>query len=313
MYPWSVAHSFVQTVPFPISLLLSLSPTHLELACPEDHLIYFRFIGRVLGKAVFDNRLVKGHMVKHLYKHILGWPIMFNDLKDIDELYYNSLRQLKDLGADVKDCCIDFTVTEDKFGGHETVELLPNGSNMVVTEKNLPEYIEACLKYRTLGRFSNQLNELLLGFFDVVPEPLLSIFDFQELELLMCGLPNIDMEDWMMHTEYSGEYDRDGQHHEVCIWFWEVVSEYDQEMKARLLQFVTGTSGVPARGFGSLQGNDRNLRSFTINGVTLETCMYPRAHTCFNRIDLPLYKNKKELEEKMSLAITMASTGFDIE
>ena len=52
-----------------------------EISCPEDHLIYFRFIGRVMGKAMFDRQLVKGHMVKHLYKHILGWPVMFNDLK----------------------------------------------------------------------------------------------------------------------------------------------------------------------------------------------------------------------------------------
>jgi HECT-domain (ubiquitin-transferase) len=40
-----------------------------------------------------------------------------------------------------------------------------------------------------------QLAELLLGFFDVIPEPLLTIFNFQELELLMCGLPNIHLDD----------------------------------------------------------------------------------------------------------------------
>ncbi|KAL7430386.1 hypothetical protein ACHAXM_002168, partial [Skeletonema potamos] len=158
-----------------------------------------------------------------------------------------------------------------------------------------------------------QLNELLLGFFDVIPEPLLTIFDFQELELLMCGLPEIEMEDWKSHTEYSGEYDRDGPNHEVCRWFWEIVSEYDHELKARLLQFVTGTSGVPAKGFGSLQGNDGDVRKFTIHGVSLETCVYPRSHTCFNRIDLPLYEEKEELEEKLKIAITMAATGFDIE
>jgi len=284
-----------------------------EISCPDDHLIYFRFIGRVMGKAMFDRQLVKGHMVKHMYKHILGWPIMFNDLKDIDEEYYNSLKGLKDLGADLEYVGIDFTATEETLGVKQTVELIPNGADVDVTQENLPEYIEACLKYRMLGRYEAQVNELLLGFFDVIPEPLLTIFDFQELELLMCGLPSIEMEDWKKHTEYSGEYDRDGPNHDVCVWFWEVVSEYDQELKARLLQFVTGTSGVPAKGFGSLQGNDGNVRKFTVHGVTLETCVYPRSHTCFNRIDLPLYEEREELEEKLKIAITMASTGFDIE
>ena len=93
----------------------------------------------------------------------------------------------------------------------------------------------------------------------------------------MCGLPNIDMPDWMEQTEYSGEYDREGPNHCVCVWFWEVVGQYDHELRARLLQFVTGTSGVPAKGFCSLQGNDGNVRKFTIHGVSMETCFYPRS------------------------------------
>lgn len=284
-----------------------------EMSCPDDHLIYFRFIGRVMGKAMFDRQLVKGHMLKHLYKHILGWPVMFNDLKDVDEEYFNSLNQMKEMGADVEYICADFTKTEEVLGVKKIIELVPGGESIDVTEENLPEYMEACLRYRLLGQYEAQLNELLLGFFDVIPEPLLTIFDFQELELLMCGMPNIDMEDWMDQTEYSGEYDREGPNHEVCVWFWEIVEAYDHEMKARLLQFVTGTSGVPSRGFCSLQGNDGNVRKFTLHGVTLETCVFPRSHTCFNRIDLPLYEDKEDCEEKLKIAITMAATGFDIE
>ena len=128
----------------------------------------------------------------------------------------------------------------------------------------------------------------------------------------MCGLPEIDVSDWKEHTEYTGEYDIEGPNHQVCKWFWEVVSEYDQEMKARLLQFVTGTSGVPSNGFEFLQGSE-GVRQFTIQGVELETCLYPRAHTCFNRIDLPLYEEREELAEKLKISITMSATGFDLE
>jgi E3 ubiquitin-protein ligase NEDD4 len=157
------------------------------------------------------------------------------------------------------------------------VELVKGGSDIDVTNDNFPEYVEACLKYKLMDMVKPQLNELLLGFFDVIPEPLLTIFDFQELELLMCGLPEIDMEDWKEQSEYSGEYDEIGADHPTCGWFWEVVGEFDHELKARLLQFVTGTSGVPSRGFGVLQGNDGNIRKFTIHGVTVDICLYPRA------------------------------------
>jgi hypothetical protein len=90
----------------------------------------------------------------------------------------------------------------------------------------------------------------------------------------------IDMDNWMRNTEYAAGFAKDGANHKVCIWFWKVVSEYDHKMKARLLQLVTGTSGMPARGFSMLQGinpDGGTLRKFTIQGVTLDTCVYPRS------------------------------------
>mmetsp|Transcript_24039 Transcript_24039/g.31963 ORF Transcript_24039/g.31963 Transcript_24039/m.31963 type:complete len:755 (-) Transcript_24039:785-3049(-) len=219
-------------------MMMQINPAS-EISCPDDHLIYFRFLGRVMGKALFDRQLVAGHMVQHLYKHMLGWPVTFSDLEHVDEEYYNSLKQLKYI-EDVSMMCLDFTTMEDTMGAKTTVELVKGGEDIEVDNSNLPEYLEACLKYRMMGRVKPQMNELLMGFFDVIPEPLLTIFDFQELELLMCGLPVIDMDDWKEHTEYSGEYDREMENHEVCRWFWEVVEDFDQEMKARLLQFVTG-------------------------------------------------------------------------
>lgn len=283
----------------------------------NDYLVYYRFLGRIMGKALFDQQIVAGHMAQFIYKHMLGWPITFKDLKAYDEGYYMNLSQIKDLaetGEDVEMIlCMDFTTTIEMMGMKEHVDLIENGSDVPVTNDNYLEYMEACLKYHMLDRVKSQLNELLLGFFDVIPEPLLTVFDFQELELLMCGLPVIDMKDWMDNTEYSGDYEAVCADYPTCQWFWEVVSDFDQEMKARLLQFVTGTSGVPARGFGVLQGNDGNIRKFTIHGVPVGVCLYPRAHTCFNRIDLPMYETKEELEEKLRLAVTMAATGFDIE
>lgn len=257
----------------------SFLPPFAEFCC-EDHLVYYRFLGRVMGKAMFDRQLVNGHMVKHIYKHLLGWPIQFKDLESVDEDYYKNLKQLQGMaesGDDLSMLCLDFTTMSEIMGEKKEVELVKGGADIEVSNDNFPEYVEACLKYKLMDMVKPQLNELLLGFYDVIPEPMLTIFDFQELELLMCGLPEIDMEDWKIHTEFSGEFDEIGPDHPTVGWFWEVVQEMDHEMKARLLQFVTGTSGVPARGFGVLQGNDGNVRKFTIHGVTVDICLYPRA------------------------------------
>lgn len=95
-------------------------------------------------------------------------------------------------------------------------------------------------------------------------------------------------------------------------WFWELVRSFEQEQKAKLLQFVTGTSGVPIQGFAYLQGNDGSIRKFTIHGDR-NVKVFPRAHTCFNRIDMPIYKTKAEMQKWLTMAISMESTGFGIE
>ena len=162
--------------------------------------------------------------------------------------------------------------------------------------------------------FSSNDSGGLLGFFDVAPEAALTVFDPNELELILCGLPTIDMDDWESNSIYSGLYESKGKRDKVVEWFWDVVrNEFDQEMKARLLQFVTGTSGVPTRGFSVLQGNDGNIKKFAVHGVDRNAYSYPRAHTCFNRIDLPNYASKKELYEKLKAAVTLSSVGFDME
>ena len=135
-----------------------------------------------------------------------------------------------------------------------------------------------------MNRIKGQLLEFLKGFYDVVPEPLLSVFDFQEVELLLHGLPNIDMDDWIRQTEYTGDFN--GQpNHKVVTWFWDTVRGFEHEQKAKLLQFVTGTSGVPVQGFGFLQGNDGNIRKFTLHGdKNVKVCMYPNQIGLFSTL-----------------------------
>jgi len=271
---------------------------------------YFHMAGRVLGKALMDGQITPVHLVQPLYKHLMGWPVTIRDLEHIDAEIHRNLMELLEID-DVGMLYLEFVVTEDHLGVAETVELVPGGGDITVDDKNLPDYLDAQCKYRTLDRINAQMLELLRGFYDVVPEPLLAVFDFQEVELLLHGLPNIDMDDWIKNTEYTGEFNNTPSH-KVVQWFWDTVRGFEQEQKAKLLQFVTGTSGVPIQGFGYLQGNDGNVRKFTLHGDK-NVKVFPRAHTCFNRIDMPIYKTKAELVKYLTMAISMESTGFGIE
>ena len=124
---------------------------------------------------------------------------------------------------------------------------------------------------------------------------------------------SIDMDDWKSNTVYKGEYETKRDKHKVVKWFWKAAAEYSQEQRARLLQFITGTSRVPVQGFQGLQGNDGTLRPFTIDSVALSISRFPRAHTCFNRIDLPLYDSEEDLRLCLDGAIQMECFGFGME
>lgn len=276
----------------------------------EYHLRYFHFAGRVLGKALMDHQTCPVHLVQPIYKHLMGWPITLRDLEHIDDEIYRNLTELLDMD-DISMLYLDFSVTEDKLGMTSTVNLIEGGDEIIVDNNNIDKYLQEQVRYRMFTRIKDQLKELLRGFYEVVPEPLLAVFNFQELELLLHGMPNINMDDWMAQTEFSGEFSNN-PNHRVVKWFWEIVKEYSHENKAKMLQFTTGTSGVPAQGFAYLQGHDGNIRKFTLHGDK-NVKVFPRSHTCFNRLDMPLYSSKQEMQKYLTMAITYETTGFDIE
>jgi E3 ubiquitin-protein ligase HUWE1 len=238
----------------------------------HDHLGYFKFIGRVIGKAMHDSQLMDAHFTRSYYKHILGLPIHYTDIESIDPDYFKNLKWI--LENDITDVLEStFSVQSEEFGVMKLVDLKPNGSKIPVTNENKEEYVKLITEHKMTTSIKPQISAFLEGFYELVPTNLVSIFTPQELELLISGLPDIDIEDLRQHTEYKGYTVESKQ----IQWFWQVVSEFDQEQKALLLQFVTGTSKVPLEGFKALVGMS-GLQKFQIQKA-YETTRLPTAHT----------------------------------
>ncbi|XP_012939741.1 E3 ubiquitin-protein ligase NEDD4 [Aplysia californica] len=272
----------------------------------EDHLTYFEFIGRIAGMAVFHGKLLDAFFIRPFYKMMLRKQIMLNDMESVDSEYYNSLIWIQDNDPYVLD--MTFSVEEDQFGEIKEKDLKPNGRNIPVTEDNKLEYINCVIKWRFSSRVDVQMKAFMKGFNALIPQNLLQIFDENEVELLMCGLQDIDVNNWKQYTAYKGEYN---PNHPVIIHFWKCVYSFNNEMRSRLLQFVTGTSRVPMNGFAELYGSN-GPQLFTIERWGTPN-QFPRAHTCFNRLDLPLYESYSDLRSKLITAIenTQGFEGVD--
>ncbi|KAK3832797.1 MAG: hypothetical protein J3R72DRAFT_372754, partial [Linnemannia gamsii] len=269
-----------------------------------DHLLFFKFVGRVIGKAIYDGRLLDAYFTRSFYKHILGRPVDYRDVEAIDPEYYKSLVWM--LENDITDIVDEtFSVETDDFGNKKTVDLKPNGRNIPVTEENKHEYVKYITEQKLTLAIKDQIHSFLLGFHEIIPAHLISIFNEQELELLISGLPDIDIDEWKNNAEYQNYTQSSPQ----ILNFWRAVRSFDQTERAKLLQFVTGTSKVPLGGFAQLQGIS-GIQKFQIHKDFSSTKRLPSAHTCFNQLDLPEYETYEELRQQLLTAISECSTGF---
>ncbi|RVX75705.1 hypothetical protein B0A52_00061 [Exophiala mesophila] len=268
-----------------------------------EHLLYFKFIGRIIGKALHEGRVLDAHFSRAVYKRLLGKESNLKDLESMDLDYYKSLMWI--LQNDITDVITeDFSVIEEQFGEEKVVDLIPDGRNIPVTDENKMEYVNAQVRYRLTTSVKEQLESFVRGFHDIIPAELIAIFDEQELELLISGLPEIDVDDWRAHTEYHNYTANSPQ----VTWFWRIVRGMSNEEKAKLLQFVTGTSKVPLNGFKDLEGMT-GTTLFSIHKDPSQSRL-PTSHTCFNQLDLPAYDDYDTLRSSLMTAINLGADYF---
>eukprot|EP00047_Mylnosiga_fluctuans_P002681 m.225488 g.225488 ORF g.225488 m.225488 type:complete len:926 (-) comp11270_c0_seq1:199-2976(-) len=271
-------------------------------ALDADHLLYFQFVGRVLGMCVQHHHMMDAAFVVSFYKKMLGRPVTLSDLQDTDADVHRSLLWL--LENDISEVTdMTFSVDYDHFGDVITHELIPNGANVQVTNGNKGEFVRLMVEWRLARGTEQQMSALLFGFHEIVPRQAVLAFSEKELEFLISGSQQFDLEDWAENTVYQG-YTKEST---TVKWLWTVIRGFDTDEQRQFLQFVTGSSRVPLEGFQGLRGSD-GPRKFCVQKIE-DVSRLPSAHTCFNRLDLPEYPTEAMLRSQLLLAMGGAQ-GF---
>ncbi|XP_071277739.1 NEDD4-like E3 ubiquitin-protein ligase WWP1 isoform X4 [Agelaius tricolor] len=267
-------------------------PSHVKINVSRQTLFEDSF-----QQALFHGKFIDTGFSLPFYKRMLSKKLTIKDLESIDTEFYNSLIWIRD--NNIEECNLEmyFCVDMELLGKVTSHELKSGGSNILVTEENKEEYIGLMAEWRFSRGVREQTKAFLDGFNEVVPLQWLHYFDEKELEVMLCGMQEVDLADWQRNTVYR-HYTRNSKQ---IIWFWQFVKETDNEVRMRLLQFVTGTCRLPLGGFAELMGSN-GPQKFCIEKVGKETWL-PRSHTCFNRLDLPPYKSYEQLKEKLLFAI----------
>jgi len=272
------------------------------------HLTLFEFLGRILGKALFEGITVQSTFAHFFLSFIRGnynFLNLFNDLCTLDPELYKNLMFLKTYDGDVSDLCLTFTVTEDNMGAQNEVELVPAGSQLPVSSTNKHRYIHLVAKYHLYDVIQHQAEAFTRGLWEVINPKLLQMFNEPELQILISGSSTgIDIEDMKHYTRYTGGYtgfDRNIKR------FWKILEEMNPREQAALLKFATSCQRPPPLGFEALNP------PFTIHrvGISNDDEKLPSASTCFNTLKLPTYSSEKVMKAKLLLSI-FSGAGFEL-
>ena len=282
----------------------------------DENFKYFTFIGKLLGKALLDNITINVCFNKLIYKMILQEDILFDDLTFIDNPLHSSLTNLKEIyisGANddfYESLGLYYSVDmEDTNKKRHNLNLVENGVDKPV--KNINDYITKRINLLK-GIYEPFIKKIRESFFKLIPKDIIQKFTSDELELIINGRPFIDLEEWIEFTQYKEPYNKD---HRVILWFWEILNDFSQKELSNLLLFTTGASRVPFGGFSALESNRGNVSKFTIESIPYVKGKknFVKAHTCFNRLDIPNFDNKNELKEALQFIASTEIIGFGIE
>lgn len=128
----------------------------------SEHLMFFKFIGRIIGKALYEGRVLDCHFSRAVYKCILGRSVSIKDMETLDLDYYKSLLWM--LENDITDIITEtFAVETDDFGEKQVIDLIENGRNIPVTQENKEEYVQRVVDYRLVRSVKEQLDNFLKG------------------------------------------------------------------------------------------------------------------------------------------------------
>ncbi|XP_047531021.1 ubiquitin-protein ligase E3C [Vanessa atalanta] len=290
--------------------LFRLTKDNMLYPNPGVHLLYddfpmhYFFVGRMLGKALYENLLVELPLAEFFLAKLCSTrePDV-HALASLDPGLYRGLLLLKShRRADVPDLGLDFTIVSDELGEQRIEELKPGGANIPVTAENRIEYIHLVADYKLNRQIRSQCNAFKRGLTSVVNAEWLRMFSCRELQLLISGAEvPIDLDDLRRNTQYGGGFTAT---HPTVQCFWKVVENFTDDQRRQLLKFVTSCSRPPLLGFKDLQP------PFCIQSAGAADRL-PSSSTCMNLLKIPEYHAEELLAEKLLYAI-QAGAGFEL-
>ncbi|TPX32888.1 hypothetical protein SmJEL517_g04094 [Synchytrium microbalum] len=254
----------------------------------------YRLVGTIIGLAIYNNTILDVHFPNACYKKLFSQPVGLDDLKVLHPALGRGLQSLLDYDGDDVEAvfCRDFVAEYTAYGDVVRVPLVPNGDSIAVTNANREKYVELMVDFLLNRSVQRQFDAFKEGFMMVCGGNALSLFRPEEIEMMVRGGTELDIESLAGVCEYEGFSPTEP----TMRNFWDIAKKLPTDMKRKLLLFITGTDRIPATGIQNMP--------FKISCLGDDSEKLPVSHTCFNQLCLYRYKTREKLEAKLMKAIT---------
>lgn len=310
-------------------------PLRTNSECKDSSMLLknFHLLGRVVAKALQDERLMDIPLSLSFYKLVLNRILNLDDLRKIDtDLFLSLSRLTKALQDSSENALVDGVPIEDLslyfvLPGEDEYELCDDGGNTPVTSCNLAEYIDLVVDATIGCGVERQINAFRQGFECILPVSKLQSFYEDEIELMLCGTD--EGETWSYKTLEGAikcDHGYTPQSGPV-VSLLNVLSDMDAVDQRRFLRFVTGAPRLPHGGLAALnpqltvvkktptltEDASNDLRSSKEELLQQQADQdLPSVMTCANYLKLPPYSSEATLKDRLMFAIREGQGSFDL-
>ncbi|GFS09040.1 HECT and RLD domain-containing E3 ubiquitin protein ligase family member 1 [Elysia marginata] len=262
----------------------------------EEHSAWFKFLGILFGVAVRTKKPLDLHLAPCIWKLIAGMPLKVDDLEEVDHLYIQSLKGIKEIHeSGINETNFHEFIPIDTFEGQSSsghvVSVIPGGQCVPVHFHNRAEYVDCVLQFR-LHEWDKQVALIREGMAGIVPVPLLAFLTAPALERLVCGTDEVNIEVLQKVVRYRGI----DENHLLVRWFWAVLESFTNEERIQFLRFISGRTRLPSNPADITQ-------RFQIMTSDRGRDSLPTSQTCFFQLRLPGYSSQAAMASKLRYAI----------
>lgn len=285
-----------------------------------DALWKYEIIGMIFSLAVYNGLTLPVTFPRALYRKLLskenselhhiadGWPDLASGLttllewneKDgaIEDVFTRTYEFSVDIFGQQVNRDMRPTLTPAKWPQFASLaEDVPGPEAPLVTSDSRNEYVSDYIYWLTDVSVRPQFEAFRKGFFTCIDRRSIRLFEPDILQSVVEGSQDIDISQLARVARYVGW----NATHSAVKDFWEIVHEYDDGRKRKLLEFVTASDRVPVGGMENVQ--------FTLQQNGVGDSHLPTSYTCYGVLLLPAYSGKAVMKEKLQMALDNAK-GF---